>query len=266
MNTDTPDHVTGSIPGRVAAFINGYDRSAAPPGIDRHVARAVANWLACTLGGCRDDSVSRLLGVMDTIAGNGAATAFGHGRRVDVASAAFVNGFASNVLDFDDMHVPTLIHPTGTVVAAALALAEARRATGGALLDAVTSGSEGELQVGRCLCPDDYDQGWHITATAGVIGAAASASALKGLDRAATARALAMAATQAAGLRAMLPNEGKNLNVGKAARDGVMAVLLAEAGITSAPAVFDDVLLLDMSCSKIGTTSFGLTCSISRFP
>ena len=99
-----------------------------------------------------------------------------------MASAAFVNGFASNVLDFDDMHVPTLIHPTGTVVAAARRWRwrkhNGRR--GGALLDAVAIGIEVELHIGRCLFPGHYDQGWHITATAGVIGAAAAASALMG--------------------------------------------------------------------------------------
>jgi len=240
MNPDRPEQTTGPVTGRIVAFITNYNAAVPLPGLDRHVARAFANWLACTVGGSGDGSVSRLLGVMDRVAGNGAATAIGCGRRMDMASAAFVNGFASNVLDFDDMHVPTLIHPTGTVVAAALAMAEVQRATGRALLDAVAIGIEVELHVGRCLFPGHYDQGWHITATAGVIGAAAAASALLGLDREATARALAMAATQAAGLRAMLPNEGKNLNVGKAARDGVMAALLADAGLTSAPAVFDD--------------------------
>ena len=140
MNPDRPEQTTGPVTGRIVAFITNYNAAVPLPGLDRHVARAFANWLACTVGGSGDGSVSRLLGVMDRVAGNGAATAIGCGRRMDMASAAFVNGFASNVLDFDDMHVPTLIHPTGTVVAAALAMAEAQRATGRALLDAVAIG------------------------------------------------------------------------------------------------------------------------------
>ncbi len=140
MHAAITEPSAGPVTDRVVAFITGYDPSGAPPGTDRHTARAIANWLACTVGGCRDDSVTRLRGVMAATAGDGPAGVIGADRRCDMASAAFINGFASNVLDFDDMHVPTLIHPTGTVVAAALAVAEARRATGRALLDAVTVG------------------------------------------------------------------------------------------------------------------------------
>lgn len=236
----TITYATDSLTGRVADFIVGGAPANAPEGTDRHVVRAFINWLGCTIGGSRDESVSRLLAVMDCVAGAGQATVCGRNRKLDMAHAALANGFASNALDFDDMHVPTLIHPTGPVVAAALSVAEAQRDTGRALLDAILIGIEVELHIGRCLFPDHYDRGWHITATAGVLGAAAAASALMGLDRERVALALAMAATQAGGLRAMLPNEGKNLNVGLAAHGGVLAALLAKQGLGSAPAIFDE--------------------------
>lgn len=231
---------TDSLTGRFAHFIVGGARANAPDGTDRHVLRAFINWLCCTIGGSRDESVSRMLAVIGVVAGAGQATVLGGNRKLDMAHAAFANGFASNVLDFDDMHVPTLIHPTGPVVAAALSVAEAQEDTGRALMDAILTGIEVELHIGRCLFPDHYDRGWHITATAGVVGAAAAACALMRLNREQTARALAMAATQAGGLRAMLPNEGKNLNVGKAAQGGIMAALLARQGLSSAPAIFDE--------------------------
>jgi len=240
MQTTKPEAAEGGLTGLIANFIAGYDSAVAPQDVRNHAARAFANWFACAIGGSQDESVSKLLAVV----GNGdtrqQASVLGRNRRLDMANAAFANAFASNALDFDDMHVPTLIHPTGPVVAAALAVAEYRHASGKALLDAILIGIEVELHIGECLFPGHYDMGWHITATAGVLGAAASACALLNLNRKQIEHALAIAATQAGGLRAMLPNECKNLNVGKAAHGGVFAALLAELGLTSAPAVFDE--------------------------
>ncbi len=240
MPSPQADAATGGLTDHVVDFITGHDAAAAPPEVREHAARAFANWYACALGGSRDASVGKLLAVLGGGAAGGEASVLGRGRRLDMANAAFVNAFASNALDFDDMHVPTLIHPTGPVVGAALAVAEGRRASGKALRDAILIGIEVELYIGACLFPGHYDTGWHITATAGVLGAAAAACALLQLDKRRTAYALAMAATQAGGLRAMLPNDGKNLNVGKAAHGGVFAALLAEQGLASAPAVLDE--------------------------
>jgi 2-methylcitrate dehydratase PrpD len=238
--TATAPGTSGGLTDRVAAFISGYEAASTPADVQRHAARALANWFACAVGGSQDASVDKLLAVIDVSGNRRQATVLGRNRKIDMANAAFANAFASNALDFDDMHVSVLIHPTGPVVAAALAVAECRRATGQELLDAIVIGIEVELHIGECLFPDHYDTGWHITATAGVLGAAAAAGALLSLDKKQTARALAMAATQAGGLRAMLPNEGKNLNVGRAAYGGVFAALLAEQGLTSAPAILDE--------------------------
>ncbi|MCW5604001.1 MAG: MmgE/PrpD family protein, partial [Burkholderiales bacterium] len=92
-----------------------------------------------------------------------------------------------------------------------------------------------ECRLGRALFPKHYDEGWHITATLGTVGAAAAGSVVLGLDSARAAHALGMAATQASGLRAMLPNPCKSFNIGKAAAAGTLAVLLAEAGFESEP-------------------------------
>ena len=93
--------------------------------------------------------------------------------------------------------------------------------------------------MGLALFPQHYDAGWHITSTLGTLGAAAAASALLGLDAGRTACALGIAATQAGGLRIMLPNSCKSFNIGRAAAAGVLAALLAEAGHDSAPDVLE---------------------------
>ncbi len=78
----------------------------------------------------------------------------GRPERLDVVNAALVNGMGANALDYDDMHVPTLIHPTGAVAAAALAVGEDRHASGSSLLTAIATGIEVECRLGLVLFPE----------------------------------------------------------------------------------------------------------------
>lgn len=240
MTAATPASVT--LSGSTAAFARFIAASGTrvlPADIRAATLRGFVNWLACVLGAVEDIDVGTVLTVAMRLSGREQASVVGRGERLDTVNAALVNGFAANALDFDDMHVPTLIHPTVPVVAAALAVGEDRHASGRDLVNAIATGIEVECRLGLALFPAHYDAGWHSTATLGTLGAAAAACAIAGLDEARTAHALGIAATQASGLRAMLPNPCKSWNTGHAASSGVMAMLMAEAGLDSEPAVFE---------------------------
>ena len=219
----------------LAAFISTARHRALPSAVTVATQRAFANWMACALGATADHDVAAALQVASALSGAAQASVIGRSGRLDVVNAALVNGIAANALDYDDMHVPTLIHPTGAVVAAALALGESRRVSGTVLLAAVATGIEVECRLGLALFPQHYDSGWHSTATLGTLGAAAAGAVVLGLDAKRTAHALGMAATQAGGLRAMLSNPCKSFNIGKAASAGVLSVLFAETGFDSEP-------------------------------
>jgi len=222
----------------VAFICDGRTRELTPDTI-RSTQRAIANWLGCALGALKDDSVLAALRVAEALAGPPQASIVGRDQRLDVVNAALINALAANALDYDDMHVPTLIHPTGAVVGAALALAERTGASGARFVRAVVTGIEVECRLGLLLFPQHYDRGWHISATLGTFGAAAAGCVLLGLDAARTGHALGLAATQSSGLRAMLPNACKSFNIGKAASAGTLAALLAQAGFDSEPDVLE---------------------------
>ena len=160
-------------------------------------------------------------------------TILGRRERMDAASAALVNGVSSHVFDYDDTHPTTLIHPSGPVVSAALALAERHGATGRALVDAVVLGVDVACRVGLLVCPEHYDRGWHITGSAGVIGAAAAAARLLGLDAQQATMALGLAASQPIGLREQFGSMTKPFHPGAAARAGILSALLARRGFTA---------------------------------
>src|SRR6185436_10245304 len=147
--------------------------------------------------------------------------------------ASLANGTAAHALGFDDMCFVSLAHPSAPLVAAALAAGELARATGRALLDAWVVGFEIEGVLGRAMNPRHYTQGWHCTSTIGTLGAAATAARLLGLDREATARCLALAASEASGLKENFGTMAKPLHAGLAARNGIVAALLARSGLTA---------------------------------
>src|SRR2546423_15717326 len=121
------------------------------------------------------------------LAPNAQATILGRRERVDVASAAMLNGITSHTFDFDDTHLRTIIHPAGPVASALLALAEQYGATGRQFIDALVLGIDVECRVGNMIYPEHYDRGWHITGSTRKLGAAAASAPLARLHAAKTA-------------------------------------------------------------------------------
>src|SRR5260370_20702255 len=129
----------------------------------------------------------------------------------DALNGAFLNAVSANVLEYDDTHLATVIHPAAPVVPGLLALAEQRRTSGAELVHALILGVEAECRIGRAIMPTHYRRGWHITATCGIFGAAAAAGKLLGLDNRRMAWALGHAATQSSGLVESLGSMSKSI-------------------------------------------------------
>ena len=169
--------------------------------------------------------------------GEGPCIVFGLGRRYGAAAAALLNGTFGHSLDFDDTHSDSSLHPSATVVPAAIAAAELTGASGNDLLAAIVIGFEVCCRIGMALDPTaHYARGFHPTPTAGVFGAAAAAGRLLGLDAKAMASAFGVAASQASGSLQFLENGAwnKRYQVGEAAMKGLMAATLAEEGFFGA--------------------------------
>ena len=169
----------------------------------------------------------------------GPATLFGHPRRVDLLSAALLNGTAAHALDFDDCSNTMGGHPSAPILPALWALAEANGASGRDLLTAYAAGVEVETKLGRAVNFHHYETGWHPTSTLGTFGAAAACARLLRLRPTEIAAALALAASMASGLKANFGTMAKPYHVGHCARNGLSAALLAAEGMTAATDAFE---------------------------
>jgi 2-methylcitrate dehydratase PrpD len=219
---------------------SAWDDIGAP--LRHEAARSILNHIGCALGVARDPAVTTALAVMRGVTGTPVATVIGQGTKLDPMGAAFVNAIASNLLDYDDTHLRTVIHPTAPVAPALFALAEQRGCTGAEVLHAFLLGGEVECRIGNAVSPGHYARGWHITSTCGAFGAAAGCARLLGLNAEQTWHAIGIAASQAAGLVENLPSAAKNIGVGNAARHGMLAALFAEQGYQAAPAAIEGPL------------------------
>jgi 2-methylcitrate dehydratase PrpD len=229
-----PD-ATESASARLGAFITGFRGQDLPKAMRHEAKRAILNFFGVALGGRFDPAGETAIKVIEPMAGKPAATLIGHPQRFDILNATFMNALNANVLEFDDTHMPTVIHPTSPVAPPLFALAEGARVSGSALIEAFVLGVEVTCRAGNSVSPGHYARGWHITTTCGVMGAAAACARLMGLNAEQTAHAIGIAASQAAGLVENLPTGAKNIQVGNCARSGLLSALLARQGYTAAP-------------------------------
>ena len=233
-NTQVPaDHDAPPVSRLLARFVATHPSRGWNDAVEHEAHRTLLNWLGCAIGAARHEAANAVLAAIEALQPAPQATVLGRDKRVDMASAALVNGITSHVFDFDDTHLKTIIHPAGPIASALLALAEARGAGGRALIDALVLGVDVACRMGNAIYPDHYDRGWHITGSTGMLGAAAACARLLGLDEQRTAMALGIAASQPNGLREQFGTMTKSLHPGAAARVGLMSALMAQNGFTA---------------------------------
>jgi len=224
----------------------------------------VAEWVAQPLAQCPDEVVEKIklnildiVGVMlasrslEAIAAakraaleedrGGSAPMVGHSERASLASAAFVNGVMSAVLEFDDTHIESNIHPTGFCAAIAIPECHRRGLSGKTLIESVLAGSELSCRLGLVAPIRMHELGFHPTAVYGVFGAVYALARARNLVPSVIVDAIGTAASLSGGLISSFEDgtSTKTLHVGFAASSAVRAVAMAMQGISGPAAVFE---------------------------
>jgi len=220
----------------IAEFIVKSRWEELPPAALEHAKRAILDSVGVMLAGSPEPPARIVQRLAEAEGGAPLATVLGTPLRTGGVWAALANGTAGHALDFDDTNFAMMGHPSVPVLAAALAAGELALADGPALLHAFLLGFEVETTLGEVVNPVQYQRGFHATGTLGTLGAAAAAAKLLDLDPGQARHALAIAASQASGLKENFGTMTKPFHAGHAARSGVIATLLAREGFTASEA------------------------------
>ena len=212
-----------------------------PEAVRHQATRTLLNWVGCAVGGSRQPAPAHAVATLRPFSGPPQASLFGRTERLDALHAALVNGISSHVLDFDDTHLKTIIHPAGPVASALNAFAEYRPVSGEEFMNALVIGCEIECRIGNSVYPEHYAMGWHITGTTGVFGAAGAIGRLLQLDEQRMAWALGLAASQPVGLKVQFGSDTKSFHPGRAAQNGMLSALLAKSGYTASEVAIEGV-------------------------
>jgi 2-methylcitrate dehydratase PrpD len=224
---------------RFADFAADFVKRPIQPEILRYAKRTVIDWYAALLAGARAAPATGLeRALIDELDRGPAKLALG--RPASPRAAAMINGTASHAMEVDDIYFEAIFHPGAPTMAAALAAAQATKASGEAFLKAAIVGYEVSTRIGAAMGRAHY-RFWHTTGTVGTFGAAAAAATIYRLDQTRFAHALATAATFAAGLHQAFRTDSmsKPLHAGHAAESGLLAAMSAREGVTGSLTVIE---------------------------
>jgi 2-methylcitrate dehydratase PrpD len=225
---------------QLAEFVAGTSVDAFPADLVAAAVRPVVDSIGVMFAGQTADAGATILkyGPRVVSSGPGASRVVGSSLVVPAETAALMNGTLGHSLDFDD-EMSGVGHPSNLVLATILAMPGGSTLTGNRLLEAYVTGHEVAAKFGKAIGRPHNKKGWHTTVTAGTFGCVAAAGKLAGLDAGQLRVAFGIAASMAAGLQRNFGTMTKPLHSGLAARNGVLAVELAQLGWTAAKDVLD---------------------------
>ena len=225
---------------RLAAFAAGVLHAALPPTVTASIRERILDTLGSALAASRLDTSAMARAVARAWSGPAEATVVAFGDRLPAAGAAFVNGVLAHSLDFDDTHLPSVLHPSASIVPAALAAAEAVGATTEDAIAAAAAGYEVCIRTGMAAYDRElgnsifFERGWHATSICGTLASAVTAAKLFGLGADGIGHALGIAASMGSGIIEANRAGGsvKRIHCGWAAHAGIVAAQCARAGLT----------------------------------
>ena len=236
-------------------FVREVDTGSLPREVREAAGLCLMDWLGTAIRGALEPLALALHTVIATTGGDRQATVVGQGMRTSALLACLANGAQAHALDFDDTHIPSLVHASAPVAPVVLAVGEWKRRSGAEAIAAFIGGFEVETRIGRAIGYGLAQRGWHVTGILGHFGAAAAAGKLLGLTAGELKHALGIAGTQAAGLEQAFGTMCKPLHPGKAAMNGLLAALLAKEGFTGPVEILEGATGLPVTF--LGATELG---------
>lgn len=214
----------------------------------RMIRLTFCDWLAAAVSGCGEKSAELLMEMARDEHAAGDCVLIGQGKTSSPLYAALINGTLSHAIDFDDIHDFLSLHLTSPVLPAALAAAQISGASGMELINGFVNGMQIMVALSAAVMPEHYNVGrFHATGTIGIFGAAAASGAILGLTPRQMCSAFGISAGLMSGIQLNFGTMAKPMAAGMAAKNGLMAALLAKKGFTGREDLFDTDFLTSLS-------------------
>lgn len=208
------------------------------------------DWLSAAVSGCKEKSACLLMDMACEEHASGDCVLIGQNKCTSPLYAALINGTLSHAIDFDDIHDFLSLHLSSPVFPAALAAAQISGASGIELINGSINGMQIMVAVSAAIMPEHYNIGrFHATGTIGIFGAAAAAGAILKLTPEQMCNAFGISAGLMSGIQLNFGTMAKPMAAGMAAKNGLMAALLAKKGFTGRADLFDTDFLSCLSSS-----------------
>ncbi len=225
-----PGSTMTTIARSLASFVQDAGHRGFEPLARSRAVDAITDCVGCMFAGAREPLAGSLRRTLLAGSDGGLAVVAGAAAGLSPTDAALVNGACAHALDYDDTNHPAYAHPSAVLVPALLSAAALAPITGAQFVTAYVIGFEVFGKLGRSMNTAHYRRGWHATATFGALAATAAVASALRLEPDQTVSALGIAASAAGGLRANFGSMVKPLHAGYAARNGLLAALLAREG------------------------------------
>jgi 2-methylcitrate dehydratase PrpD len=234
---------TKSASRELTDFIHGLNPDSLPGSVIESAKWCLLDTLGCTLFGSEELWTKIMVEEMLGEASAGRSTIVGQGRTVAAPAAALCNATAAHGFELDDHLDEAIVHPGAIIISTAMAAAESVDASGSRLLLGIIAGYEILNRVGLAMGVEPAIRGYHKTAVAGPLGAAAAAGVIMGLGAEHLFTAVALGCTAAAGTKSFSTGTGggmeKRLQAGRCAEAGVRMAQIAARGFTAPPTAVD---------------------------
>ena len=219
----------------IAEHVAGTTYTDLPDAAVMAAKKVITDLFGVTVAGSSSPESMQVLGLVRGWGGRGESRVIVHGDRVPAPDAGLVNGVMGRARDFDDVHEAAVLHPSVSVVPAALAVAELQGGvTGREFITAVVLGVDLTCRLGMAPKTGPNVSGMSTTWQCGAFGSAAAACRVIGLDADETLNALGIAYSQASGNQQSIVEGATIVRVqqGLTTKAGITSALLAMSGVT----------------------------------
>lgn len=212
-----------------------------PAPVVEHAKRCLLDSIGIAYASGAYDFARRALCALTADNVGGTYPVIGFPERLGRRDSALFNGVLIHGLDFDDTHVPGVVHASASALPAALAVGTERHLSGREFLTGYVLGLEITSRLGMAAGGAFHQVGFHPTGLVGTFGAATLAGRLRGLSPHGIALAQGIAGSMAAGSLEFLESGAwtKRMHPGWAAGAGLVAASLAAEGFTGPERVYE---------------------------